>query len=269
MSERVELTIDEGVAQVRLNRPEKKNALDPEMFAALDETLTRLEDQPDLRSVVLTGSGGAFCAGLDVASFAKAPDLIPSLMRPLPGRDHNLAQRIAWGWRELPVPVIAALEGEVLGGGLQIALAADLRIAAPNVRLSVMEIRWGLIPDMSASQTLRWLVRSDVARELTYTGRMVGADEALDLGLVTRVAADPMAAALELARDIACRSPDAIRAAKQLFNAAWSVSTTDGLQREARLQSGLFGSPNQAEAVTANFERRAPVFVPAKTRADG
>ncbi len=264
MSERVELSIDQGVAQVRLNRPEKKNALDPDMFAALDDTLTRLEGEPDLRSVVISGSGGAFCAGLDVASFANAPDLIPSLMRPLPGRDHNLAQRIAWGWRELPVPVIAALEGEVLGGGLQIALAADLRIAAPDTRLSVMEIRWGLIPDMSASQTLRWLVRSDVARELTYTGRIVDADEALAVGLVTRVEADPLSAAGKLAREIAGRSPDAIRAAKALFNGAWSESTADALQREARLQTGLFGKPNQAEAVTANFERRAPVFGPAR-----
>ena len=160
------------------------------------------------------------------------------------------------------MPVIAALEGEVLGGGLQIALAADLRIAAPGSRLSVMEIRWGLIPDMSASQTLRWLVRSDVARELTYTGRMVDVDEALSLGLVTRIDADPVAAALEVARDIAGRSPDAIRAAKRLFNAAWSETPTDALQREARLQSELFGKPNQTEAVTANFERRPPVFVP-------
>jgi enoyl-CoA hydratase/carnithine racemase len=264
MSERVELTIDRGVAQVRLTRPDKKNALDPDMFAALDEALTRLEGEPDLRCVVLTGSGGAFCAGLDVASFASAPELIPSLMRPVPGRGYNLAQRIAWGWRELPVPVIAALEGEVLGGGLQIALAADLRMAAQGVRLSVMEIRWGLIPDMSASQTLRWLVRSDIARELTYTGRMVDADEAVALGLVTRVTADPVAVALEMARDIAGKSPDAIRAAKQLFNAAWSEAPADALHREAQLQSGLFGKPNQAEAVTANFERRAPVFAPAK-----
>ena len=262
MSERVELTIDEGVARVTLNRPEKKNALDPDMFAALDQALARLEGEPDLRCVVLSGSGGSFCAGLDVASFASAPRLIPSLMRPLPGRSYNLAQRIAWGWRELPVPVIAALEGEVLGGGLQIALAADLRIAAPGSRLSVMEIRWGLIPDMSASQTLRWLVRSDVARELTYTGRMVDVDEALSLGLVTRIDADPVAAALEVARDIAGKSPDAIRAAKRLFNAAWSEIPTDALQREARLQSELFGKPNQTEAVTANFERRPPVFVP-------
>lgn len=262
MSERIALETDAGLALVRLNRPEKKNALDPEMFAALDETLTGLSSDPDVRVVILSGAGGAFCAGLDISSFAAAPGLVPSLMRPLPGKDYNMAQRVAWGWRELPVPVIAALEGEVFGGGLQIALAADIRIAGPTAQLSVMEIRWGLIPDMSAGQTLRGLIRADVARELTYTGRLVPAEEAADIGLVTRVAADPLEEAKTLGRAIAAKSPDAIRAAKSLFNEAWSESAGEGLQREARLQAGLFGKPNQLEAIAANFEKRAPAFGP-------
>jgi enoyl-CoA hydratase/carnithine racemase len=262
MSERIELDMDAGLALVRLNRPDKKNALDPDMFAALDEILTRLSSDPEVRVVILSGAGAAFCAGLDISSFAAAPDLVPSLMRPIPGKDYNMAQRVAWGWRELPVPVIAALDGEVFGGGLQIALAADIRIAGPKARLSVMEIRWGLIPDMSAGQTLRGLIRADLARELTYTGRVVPAEEAADIGLVTRVDPKPLDAAVTLGRTIAAQSPDAIRAAKRLFNEAWSESAGDGLRREAQLQGSLFGRPNQLEAVAANFEKRAPAFGP-------
>lgn len=160
------------------------------------------------------------------------------------------------------MPVIAALDGEVFGGGLQIALAADIRIAGPKARLSVMEIRWGLIPDMSAGQTLRGLIRADLARELTYTGRVVPAEEAADIGLVTRVDPKPLDAAVTLGRTIAAQSPDAIRAAKRLFNEAWSESAGDGLRREAQLQGSLFGRPNQLEAVAANFEKRAPAFGP-------
>ena len=272
MSDRVTTTFSDGVADVRLNRPEKMNALDTAMFRGLIETGKRLRDDPKVRAVVLSGAGRAFCAGLDVSSFAKmasgqrraepregdekAPDL--SVRRP--DSPANFAQRVAWIWREVPVPVIAALHGVAFGGGLQIALGADLRIAAPDTRLSVMEIKWGLIPDMSGSQTLRHLVRDDVARDLTFSGRVVSGEEAAALGLVTRLCETPLDTALETARAIAGRSPDAIRAAKRLLAETRLSSLEDGLRLEAEIQASLIGQPNQIEAVMANVEKRPAEF---------
>jgi len=264
MSERVSVTRVGGVADVRLNRPEKLNALDRAMFQALVETGDALAADASLRAVVLSGEGRGFCAGLDFASFmAMAGDGDPGatlLDRRFGDSPANFAQRAAWVWTELPVPVIAAVHGVAYGGGLQIALGADLRIAAPDAQLSVMEIKWGLIPDMSGTQTLRHLVRLDVAKELTFTGRVVSGSEAAELGLVTRVAADPRAAALALAQEIAGKSPDAIRAGTQLLNRAPLSGVADGLKLEEHLQRGLLGSANQLEAVSANMQKRAPAF---------
>jgi enoyl-CoA hydratase/carnithine racemase len=156
--------------------------------------------------------------------------------------------------------VIAAVHGVAFGAGLQIALGADIRIVAPDARLSVMEIKWGLIPDVGASQTLRHLVRMDVAKELTYTGRIISGSEAAELGIATHVSDTPREAALELAREIAGKSPDAIRAAKRLLNDAPYADLRAGLQAEAKLQRGLMGRPNQVEAVQSNIGKRAPVF---------
>ncbi|MDX2168105.1 MAG: crotonase/enoyl-CoA hydratase family protein [Deltaproteobacteria bacterium] len=264
MTERVSVTISGGVADVRLNRPEKLNALDRAMFEALAETGAGLKSDPSVRAVVLSGEGRGFCAGLDFASFmAMAGDADPGaslLDRRSADSPANFAQRAAWVWTELPVPVIAAVHGVAYGGGLQIALGADIRIAAPDAQLSVMEIKWGLIPDMSGTQTLRHLVRLDVAKELTFTGRVVSGREAAELGLVTRVAEDPRAAALAMAHEIAGKSPDAIRAGKHLLDQAPLVSVADGLRLEERLQRGLIGSANQLEAVAANMQKRPPVF---------
>src|SRR5690606_9602433 len=174
------------------------------------------------------------------------------------------AQRAGWGWRECPVPVIAALHGEVFGGGLRVALGADLRLARPDARLSVMEVRWGLIPDMSGSQTLRGLVRRDVALELIWTGRIVPAEEALALGLVTRLAADPLAESLALAEAIAAHSPDAVRGAKRLFGRAWECPSREALEFEAELQMAILGRPNQMEAVRAGLAGEPPRFGPAR-----
>jgi enoyl-CoA hydratase/carnithine racemase len=260
-NDRVKVTVESGVADVRLARPEKLNGLDPAMFSALVETGTRLAEDRSVRAVVLSGEGRAFCAGLDFKAFFGAdraggpPDLLRRATAPA-----NFAQSAAWVWSVLPVPVIAAVHGVAFGGGLQIALAADLRVVAPDAQLSVMEIKWGLIPDMTGSQTLRDLVRLDVAKELTFTGRIVSGEEAVRIGLATRLADDPHAAALESAREIASKSPDAIRAGKELFREAWREPLADGLAREERLQRGLMGKPNQLEAVQANFEKRAPRF---------
>ena len=258
--------IDDYVADVRLNRPEKYNALSPEMFSSLVEAGESLMARSDVRAVVLSGNGPGFCAGLDMNSFRGMADrpnnperVVPSIKDEDP-RPENSAQRAAYIWKRLPMPVIAALHGVAYGGGCQIALAADIRFAATEAKISVLEIKWGLIPDMSLTQTLRDLVSIDVAKELTFTGRILSATQAQDLGLVTHVVGDPHAAAVELAQEIASKSPDAVRAGKLLWETAWHGDEKTGLKLEAKLQSGLIGSPNQVEAIRANMEQRSPEF---------
>jgi enoyl-CoA hydratase/carnithine racemase len=246
------------------------NALDPLMFDALVETGRGLAEDRSVRVVVLSGEGRAFSAGLDMSSMAAIAGsrseggAAERPKRALFDRDAsspaNFAQQTAWVWHAMPAPVIAAVHGVAYGGGLQIALGADIRFVAPDARLSIRESYWGLIPDMAGSQLLRGLVRPDVAKELTFTARIISGEEAHRLGLATHVSNTPYESALELAREIAGISPDAIRAAKQLLNEAALVSTATGLQREELLQRALAGSPNQLEAVKANFEKRAPRF---------
>jgi enoyl-CoA hydratase/carnithine racemase len=262
MSDRVTLELDGAVADVRLARPEKRNALDAAMIEALVAAGERLAGERGLRAVVLSGEGRAFCAGLDVAAFLGG--LVGTGARDFFARSAaspaNFAQRAAWVWTEVPVPVIAAVHGVAFGGGLQIALAADVRFVAPDAQLSVMEIKWGLVPDMSGTQTLRRLVRLDVAKELAFTGRIVSGVEAVELGLATHLSDSPREAAFELAREIAERSPSAVRAAKRLFQASGVVGVEEGLRLEEELQRTLIGKPNQIEAARANAEKRAPSF---------
>ncbi len=261
MTERVAIAVRDGVAEVRLSRADKMNALDPAMFDGLLAAIDRLKADRSVRAVVLHGDGRAFCAGLDMASFAAMKG--DGGIRGLAPRTHGIANRfqyVAWAWRELPVPVIAALHGVAYGGGLQLALGADMRYAAPGTRLSVMEIKWGLVPDMAGTQILRHLLRDDVIRDLTFTGRVVEADEALALGLVTRVVDDPLAAARAAAAEIAGRSPDAMQAAKRLLNLASVTDPAAGLLAESVEQDVLIGSANQLEAVSANMEKRPPKF---------
>ena len=260
MDDRVRVELSEGVAEVRLARPDKHNGLDRRMFEALVATGERLATEPTLRAVVLCGEGPSFCAGLDFAAFMREGVDPATLLRRDEGSPANFAQRAAWVWHELPVPVVAALHGHVYGGGLQLALAADLRYVTADAQLSVREIQWGLVPDMTGTQTLRHLVPLDVAKELTFTGRAVSGEEAVRLGLATRVEADPLAAARRTAREIAARSPDAIRAAKRLLDAAYTGSTEEGLRREEEIQRQVLGRPNQLEAVMAGLQKRAPVF---------
>jgi enoyl-CoA hydratase/carnithine racemase len=262
--QRVSVTITDGVADVRLTRPEKRNALDAAMFAGLVAAGERLKSEPGLRAVVLSGEGPDFCAGLDFGSFRAMRDgerLSAHVDLPPGGGPAQAAgQRAAYVWTEVPVPVIAAVSGNALGGGLQIALGADIRIVAPDAWMSVLEIRWGLIPDMTGTQLLPELVGRDVAKELTFTGRMVSGTEAVALGLATRVDPDPRQAALELARSIAGRSPHAIRAAKRLLDLAGRTDLETGFAAEQEEIGALIGSPNQAEAVAAEFEQRPPRF---------
>jgi enoyl-CoA hydratase/carnithine racemase len=273
MTDRVTVNVHEGVADVRLNRPDKLNALDIATFDALAQTGDALAADPSVRAVVLSGEGRAFCAGLDFANFAamagdRAPDGGSARFRRLadditarePGRITNLGQQAVHVWRELPQPVIAAVHGHALGGGLQIALGADIRIVAPDAKLSVLEIRWGLVPDMTGTAALIRLVGEDVAKELTFTGRMISGEDAARIGLATRTAADPHAAATELAREIAANSPDAVRGAKRLLNRAADVDLATQYLEESRELGALRGTPNQAEAVHAYFEKRTPAF---------
>ena len=266
MTELVTIDVKGGIADVRLNRPDKYNALSPDMFKAIIEAGQSLAEAKEVRAVVLSGNGRGFCAGLDMSSFQSMADTdsgrqgaTASLMSRGAGPE-NHAQRPAWVWKTLPMPVIAAVHGVAYGGGCQIALGADIRFAAADAKFSVMEIKWGLIPDMSLTQTLRDLVGLDVAKELTFSGRILSGTEAKELGLVTHVVDDPLARAMALAEEIAGKSPDAIRAGKKLYEESWHADAATGLALEATLQQDLIGSANQVEAIRANLEKRSPNF---------
>lgn len=269
--ERVTVNVERGVADVRLNRPEKINALDRPMFNALRGAAEDVATDPSVRAVVISGEGKGFCAGLDLTALTgpfDPSDSAPptrdqragSITDRLDGSVANWAQQAAYGWTELAVPVIAAIHGVALGGGAQIALAADIRIMAPDARISILEIRWGLVPDMTGTASLTRLVPLDVAKELTWTGRMVEGEEAVRLGLATRVSSDPRKDALALAADIAGRNPDAIRAGKRLLEQSGRVPLAQQFLDESAEMGRLIGSPNQMEAVAAFFDKREPVF---------
>lgn len=265
MNDRVTVHLRGGVADVRLNRPDKLNALDDAMFSAIIETGERLARDGSVRAVVLSGEGRAFCAGLDMGNFTEMAGDEPPSDR-LFGKERtssgaNRAQQMAMTWRDLPMPVIAAVHGAVFGGGLQIALGCDVRFSTPDARFSVMEIRWGLVPDMGGMALLRNLVRDDVARELTWTGKQLSGDEAAALGLVTHLSSDPHAAAMEMAAQIAAKSPSAIRAGKRLLNFAADADQKDILLLETVEQVKLMGNAHQKEALQANMEKREPLFL--------
>jgi enoyl-CoA hydratase/carnithine racemase len=267
MEERIKTTITEGVADVRLVRSDKMNALDDAMFNALVETGERLKADASIRAVVISGEGRAFCAGLDMGNFGKMASGETrdekSVTNRLGARTHGIANRAqyaAYVWREIPVPVIAAVHGVAFGGGFQVALGADMRYVAPATRMCVMEIKWGLVPDMAGMALMRTLARDDIVRELTYTGRIFEAEEALAIGFATKVMDDPYAAALATAREIADKNPDAIRADKRILNAMADGTTAELLLAESTEQDKIIGSANQKEAIMANLEKRRPKF---------
>ena len=261
MTSRVTFAVVDRVARVTLNRPDKHNAIDHQMFADLADVGQELAKEQSVRAVILHGAGEHFCAGIDISVFQqKEPVATAESMAPCDGSPANLFQRAAYIWREIPVPVICVIQGAAYGGGLQIALGADLRFAAPDARLSIMEVKWGLIPDMAISTTLRGIVPMDIAKSLAWSGKVIAGDEALRLGLVTEIHDDPLQAADEMARSIANKSPDAIRAVKQLINESWALSEADALRLEAQLQMSLLGRENQLEAAKANMEGRPPAF---------
>lgn len=269
MKDRISISIDQGVADVRLIRTDKMNALDDAMFSALIEAGQALAADTSVRCIVLSGEGRAFCAGLDMGSFGKmaesgkeksgekqASSDVTSGLAPRTHGISNRAQYAVWTWREAPVPVIAAVHGVAFGGGFQLMLGSDIRIAHPETRLSVMEIKWGLVPDMAGTAIMRNLARDDVVRELTYTGRQFTAVEGQELGFVTRTSESPLEDALGLAHDIAGKNPDAIVAAKKIFNSATDMTDAELLMQESVLQDGIIRTPNQVEAVMSTMEKR-------------
>lgn len=261
MNDCISVDIDAHIAHVQLNRPEKRNAVSLELFKALARVGEQIESDRRVRAVVLSGAGDHFCAGIDTSLFSgTGPAIRVSDMAPQDPSPANLFQRVAYIWREVSVPVVCAIQGVAFGAGLQIALGADIRFASPAAQLSIMEIKWGLIPDMAITVTARNIVPADRLKELAFTGRIVTGTEAFELGLVTALHDDPVAAAQEATRDIAAKSPHAIRAMKNMFNTAWNLPEPEALALEARLQLSLLGTDNQREAIQANIEKRPPDF---------
>ncbi|MEK7411012.1 MAG: crotonase/enoyl-CoA hydratase family protein [Actinomycetota bacterium] len=267
---RVTISVVDHIADVRMVRADKRNALDNAMFSALADVGEQLKAMKDLRAVVLSGAGASFCAGLDFGSFqamASSKETTESASSPrmnagemTDGRITHLAQQVCWVWQEVPVPVIAAIHGHALGGGLQIALGTDIRIVHPDTQLSIREVHWGLIPDMTGTLTLSRLVRPDIAKELVFSARIFSGIEAYEIGVATRLSNDPLHDALSLAAEIAQRSPEAVRGAKQLLNRLANAGAAEQFAEERRVIGQLIGSPNQVEAVMAHFEKRPANF---------
>lgn len=260
-NKRVTVKITDHVAHVTLNRPDKRNALDQPMLEAIVASCAQLHDARDVRAVVLSGAGEAFCAGLDFMSFAamlQNPDSVDFMTRS--HGDANLFQQVSVAWKNLPMPVITALHGVAFGGGFQIMLGGDIRVAAPDTKFSIMEAKWGLVPDMGGMALMPALARQDIIRRLTYTAEVFNAADAREWGFVTEIAADPVARALVLAKEIAAQSPDATRAAKRLISDTWNTPQAETLMAESHAQKSVLGQPNQIEAVMANFEKRLPEF---------
>jgi len=268
MTDRVKVEIADGVAHVIFNRPEKKNALDAGMFDGILSAARRLRDDRSVRAVVLSGEGNSFSAGLDVSSLgdmasgALSPESesIQEAVRDLSRDGANRAQQLAWLWHELPAPVIAAVQGVAFGGGLHIALGADIRFVSPDARLAFVEITWGLVPDLSGTQSLRRLVPLDVAKKLILSGEVIDGARAVALGLATELSDQPLEDAFELAHTIAERSPEAVRAAKKLLNESALVPLAKGLANEMSASAGLMGGANQIEAVMAKLQKRPAKF---------
>lgn len=273
MSDRVIVTINDGIAEVRFNRPDKRNALDTAQFEAIAEAGEGLKTADGVRAVVLVGEGASFCAGLDFSVFGNMADSDPPAPREqsddvqgagaigsVDGRITHLGQQVCWVWQELPMPVIAAVQGHALGGGFQIALGADIRFSTPDAKWSVREVHWGLVPDMTGTFMLSRLVRNDIARELTYTAKMIDGTTAHEYGIVTHLTDDPYADAMALATEIAGRSPGAVRGSKALFNHLFTQDAAEQFALERTIIGQQIGSPNQVEAIMSNMEKRAPDF---------
>jgi enoyl-CoA hydratase/carnithine racemase len=266
MTDAVTFEVMAGVADVRLNRPEKHNAVDGDIIDGLLAAIERVRSDQSIRCVVLSGEGKSFCAGLDMSSFADmisgdlTADSASDAYDEVDEAGANRVQRLGWGWQQLEIPVIAAIHGAAMGGGLNIAMGADIRVVAPTAKLGFVEITYGLLPDMSATQSLRHVVRLDRMKELVLSGRRFNGEEAYEYGLATMLSESPLETAMEIARSMASRNPDAVRAGKRLLNEAMFNTTAEGLLAESNCSRQLIGTPNQIEAVVATLEAREPSF---------
>ncbi len=262
MQNRVTIKIDKHIADVKLNRPEKMNALDEDMFKAIVEAGEAVGNNPTVRCVVLSGAGRCFCAGMDTANFS--PDNKGGIFNAsIPSRTHGIAnifQKVAWIWRELPVPVIAAVHGVAIGGGLNIMSGADIKFITADTKLSIMELKWGLIPDMAGSQLWRHTVRDDIIRELMYTHRIFSGEDAVKYGFATHVSETPYEDAMKLATEIVSKNPIAVVKAKKIMNEAPYLSAADGLLMESVEQAEINRTKNQIEAVMAAIQKRPANF---------
>ena len=279
IDDRVTISVVDGIADVKMNRADKRNALDNAMFTSLSAAGEYLKKLDGLRVVVLSGDGASFCAGLDFSSFAQMAeagakanatdnnadkktgeksDMNAGTM--VDGRITHMAQQVCWVWQEVPVPVIAAVHGHALGGGIQIALGADIRIVHPETQLSVREVHWGLIPDMTGTLMLSRLVRPDIVKNLVFTARVFSGHEAHEMGIATQLSQNVHADAMTMAREIAGRSPEAVRGAKKLINLLANSGAAEQFAAERETIGKLIGSANQAEAVMSHFEKRPPNF---------
>ena len=279
IEDRVTISVVDGIADVKMNRADKRNALDNAMFTSLSAAGEYLKKLDGLRVVVLSGDGASFCAGLDFSSFAQMAeagakanatdnnadkktgeksDMNAGTM--VDGRITHMAQQVCWVWQEVPVPVIAAVHGHALGGGIQIALGADIRIVHPDTQLSVREVHWGLIPDMTGTLMLSRLVRPDIVKNLVFTARVFSGHEAHEMGIATQLSQNVHADAMTMAREIAGRSPEAVRGAKKLINLLANSGAAEQFAAERETIGKLIGSANQAEAVMSHFEKRPPNF---------
>jgi len=262
MKDRVKLHIENHIAYVSLNRAEKMNALDEDMLQAIITTGEELDKNKTVRAVVLSGEGKAFCAGIDVANFSFDPDT-PSLVEGLELRSHGITnkyQHVAWVWRKLAVPVIAAAHGVVFGGGLQIMLGADIKFIKPDTKLSIMEMKWGLIPDMAGPTLMRLTVREDIIREFTYTHRVFSGEEAVQYGFATHLSENPLEDATKLAQEIASKSPTAIVKSKKLLNAVPYLNAQEALLMESVEQKEIIGKKNQMEAIFSSLQKKPGNF---------
>ena len=267
INHRIEFSVENHIAHVKLSRADKMNALDSKMLDAIPMVGERIRQDSSIRVVVISGDGGNFCAGLDKSNFSSILDKkgisVSDDDTVLADRTHGIAnavQYVAWMWRELPMPVIAAVEGFCLGGGLQIALGADFRYAKANSKFSILEMRWGIVPDMSSTQIMRHMIRDDVIRELTYTAKIFNAEQAKEWGFITEIVDEPLAHAMTVANQIVNKNPDAIRASKKIIDASYYQTAEQGLLMESVEQDKIMGTPNQIEAVIAELQKRKPEF---------
>lgn len=259
---RVITEIDGPVAHVRLNRPEKLNAVDLPLLDGLLASASEIAGRRDVRVVLLSGEGKSFCSGLDFPSVNRTPRKVVAHFIANPLRGTNRFQQALWAWRRLPVPVIAVTRGHVFGAGVQLALAADFRFTTPEAKWSILEAKWGLVPDMSGTVPLVEQIPLDLAKRLTMTGEVFSGEQAAAWGLATGSDVDPDKLARELADQLIERSPDSVSASKTLLNEAARRGLRAQLRLERRLQLAMFRSPNTEIARSAGTKGETPVFGP-------